>query len=365
MPENCDEIQYWSSRLINDAALTETPLYLVVSDVALVVRSNSNNLLAKLKHYFSHIVVAGCEPTIEVIAIEQPAPELNIDFFDWRREPGKTGRKDSYFDIPGGRLLRKVRTGMVFLQCEGPRIAAGPCTQNDNQVINFINAQFANAFQQQGALTCHAAGVVKNDQGFAVAGFSGGGKSTLMLHLLEHDHIKYLTNDRLYIRKQGNGVSANSIPKLPRVNPGTIVHNPRLQSLLSAARREQLLALPQAALWELEEKYDVFIDDLYGKDRIQMQAPLSGFLVLNWQRDSEHDLQVARVDLEERRDLLAAIMKSPGPFYQRSDGSLYQDSLTLDEQAYLEVLRPIPIYEASGRVDFTALAEICVNELMA
>ena len=82
------------------------------------------------------------------------------EFIDWAREPGKTGRKDSYLDLDGGRLVRKVRTGMVFLQSAGERIAAGPCLRYDNQVINFINAQYMNWLQNQGWLICHASGLV-------------------------------------------------------------------------------------------------------------------------------------------------------------------------------------------------------------
>jgi len=64
---------------------------------------------------------------------------MDFDFKDWTREFGKSGRKDSYVDIEDARLIHKVRTGMVFLQSSDQKIAAGPCLQNDNQVINFIN----------------------------------------------------------------------------------------------------------------------------------------------------------------------------------------------------------------------------------
>ena len=64
------------------------------------------------------------------------------------------------------------------------------------------------------------------------------------------------------------------------------------------------------------------------------EAPLAGFLVLNWQRDADADLALQRVELAQRRDLLAAIMKSPGPFYQYADGSFYSDTADFDVQAY-------------------------------
>ena len=137
---------------------------------------------------------------------------MSLNFIDWAREPGKTGRKDSYVDLLGGRLLRKVRTGMVFLQSDTWRIAAGPCEANDNQVINFINAQYMNDLQRHDWLICHAAGLVRGERAVAIAGFSGGGKSTVMLRAMEHPSLDYLTNDRLFIRGDEQGVQAAGIP---------------------------------------------------------------------------------------------------------------------------------------------------------
>ena len=349
--------------LYNGAQLCEQTLYLALGECTLRLRSNSSELISQLERYFSHATSPAAEPDLDIVAIERAAPELGIDFIDWKREPGKSGRKDSYFDFSGGRLVRKVRTGMVFLQSETQRIAAGPCLRYDNQVINFINAQYMNWLQNQGWLICHAAGLVHNGRTLGIAGFSGGGKSTLMLHILENPGIHYLTNDRLFIKTDSATTQAAGIPKLPRVNPGTIVHNPRLHPLIPTEQRESLLALPRDELWELEEKYDVLIDQVYGRGRITTEAPLAAFLVLNWKRDSDQPLNLQRVDLAERHDLLGAIMKSPGPFYQYTDGSFYQDDMSFDVQAYLDTLKEIPIYEASGSVDFDAMAQR-LDELM-
>lgn len=80
-------------------------------------------------------------------------------------------------------------------------------------------------------------------------------------------------------------------------------------------------------------------------------------MVLNWQRDTDQPLQVEAVDLNQRRDLLSAIMKSPGPFFQHRDGRFQSDDQRFDETAYLQVLQSVPVYEARGRVDFAALAQ--------
>jgi HprK-related kinase B len=154
------------------------------------------------------------------------------------------------------------------------------------------------------------------------------------------------------------------IPKLPRINPGTIVHNPRLQPLIDAEERARLLTLPQQELWDIEDKYDVQVGDLYGPGKITERAPMSAFLVLNWQRGSSAPLQLDRVDLEQRRDLLGAIMKSPGPFYQYADGHFHQDTTPFDETAYLTAMQGVAVYEAAGGVDFDALIERCLDGVM-
>ena len=82
---------------------------------------------------------------------------------------------------------------------------------------------------------------------------------------------------------------------------------------------------------------------------------LQSFLVLNWSHDSNQATRLDKVDLESRKDLLPAIMKSPGPFMQFADGSMYKDSDPLDSQTYIDTLRGVTVLEASGRVDIPLL----------
>jgi HprK-related kinase B len=282
--------------------------------------------------------------------------ESELSFTDWRREAGKSGRKDSYLDLPQARVIRKVRTGMVFLQSESLRIAAGPCLQHDNQLINFICSQYMTWLQQQGWLICHASGLEIAGRGLGIAGFSGGGKSTLMLNLLENEQFNFLTNDRLFIHSSGEGtVSARGIPKLPRINPGTIINNKRLHELISQQRRKELLQLPLEELWDLEEKYDVLITPLYGPQRITHVATIEHFVILNWKRHEEEESHVTEIDIQQRQDLLTALMKSPGPFYQQADGHFLDHDSTTDPQRYLQNLDGITFYEVTGRVDFDAV----------
>jgi HprK-related kinase B len=347
--------------LLREADLLESPLSLSVGDLGVDIRSNSQHLLDRLAGYFSHLISNPVKERIEIIAIEHEVLESHLPFKDWRREPGKKGRKDAYYDLPDGRLVLKVRTGMLFLQSDSNRIAAGPCLQYDNQLINFINSQVMNRLQHQGWLINHAAALRLGESTLGVAGFSGNGKSTLMLHLMEHPQSCYLTNDRLFLKKEESGVKAVGIPKLPRVNPGTVINNPRLAPLISDEREASLRELPLQELWELEEKHDVDVADLYGPQRIDTSTPyaLDAMLILNWSRETESPVALEPVDLAERPDLLPALMKSPGPFYQDLDGRFLRDDDAQSESIYLELLKDVSVFEVTGRMDFAQLREIC------
>ena len=345
-------------KLTTNMILDDRIVVLDLDGFTIALRSNSALLLQRFNHYFAHVRGSGPTDT-EVIALDGPADDLGLAFTDWAREPGKTGRKDAYVDLPDGRVVQKIRTGMIFLQSDEHQIAAGPCLEYDNQVINFINTQYMNWLQRKGALICHASGLVIDGHGLGMAGFSGGGKSTLMLQILEHAGTGYLTNDRLFLKSNSSGILALGIPKLPRINPGTIINNSTLRSMLSETRQEQLRALPKAQLWELEEKYDVDVEAVYGKGKIAPTAPLKAFLILNWQRDSAQPCTFSKVTLGERRELLSALMKSPGPFYQFSDGTFLRDDMPLDKLPYLDALQDIDIWEACGSVNFEAATQHC------
>jgi HprK-related kinase B len=351
-----------ANTLIGSHALCEGEIVLDLDNYKIRVCSNSEALLEKLGIYFSSSLGLG-PADIEVVAIDGDAPDLAIDYIDWKRETGKSGRKDTYFDLIDGRIIRKARTGMVFLQSRDFIIASGPSLKNDNQVINFINAQYMNHLQHQGALICHASGLVTHGKSLAMAGFSGGGKSTLMLHMMAEKGVSYLTNDRLFLSDKDGQVSAHGIPKLPRINPGTIINNKHLRMLLNPERIDELKALPMAELWDLEEKYDVFIEDIFGENKTSLSAPLAAFLVLNWSHNSQYPCDIHQVDLTKRHDLLSAIMKAQGPFFQDLEGVFSTDEKQLDKTPYLSCLKDIPIFEARGKVDFDFAKQFCLKHL--
>lgn len=363
--------QHIADILIGGSTLSTTTIKLSINQFAVTIRSNSESLLDWCRYYYKDIIQPDTiNAHIEIIAIERKVPDLDINYKNWIRASNKKARKDMIYDIPGARILKKVRTNMIFLQSRTHLIAAGECLKNKDQIINFINAQYMTFVQNQQAVVCHAAGlVIKNkssEHALGLAGFSGGGKSTLMLHMLAQSNTRFLSNDRLFLKKiSAEKTLAFGIPKLPRINPGTIIHNPMLKHLITKQQRDELKQLPNKKLWALEEKYDVFISEIYGPDKVQYQSNIKHFVVLNWQHDSTDPVTLTAVNLSQRKDLLAAIMKPPGPFYQYDNGDLYQHTSTLNEKSYLDVFQNITVYEACGGVDFDALGKLCFQKLFS
>ena len=220
-----------------------------------------------------------------------------------------------------------------------------------------------NRLQHSNYLICHAAAVQVNGVGLALAGFSGGGKSTLMLKLMENSDSKFISNDRLFLRYSDDGVHAVGVPKLPRVNPGTLLNNARLRDLMDEGDQSYFDHLPFSELWNIEKKYDVPIEALYGKGRILASSDLSAVIILNWRHDSDEQTMIQAVDIAARRELLAAVKKAPGPFYQDANGKFLQDDNGVDEEPYLALLRQSQVWELSGKVDIECGVKLIMNQL--
>lgn len=342
------------ARLDRSGLTAVAPLSLSVGPIRLRLRC-AGALRAELAAYFADVLSEDCPDAIEIDILQRQALDPAPHWVDWVREPGKTGRKDAIHDLADGRLVFKRRTGVTFLQSRTALVAFGPVASNANQVINFVNTQVLNACLRDGWQICHAAAVTNGARSLAIAGLSGGGKSTAILRMMDLPGTAFVTNDRLMVRGDAPVPTALGIPKQPRINPGTILHNARLHPLLMPERLAELSAMPPDELWHLEEKYDLIVPAIYGPGRAQLAASLTDFWVLNWHRDSAQPTAVTPVDLSARTDLLAAIMKSAGPFYADVMGRFHTGQTPLDPAAYLAALRNVRLCEVTGRVDFDAL----------
>lgn len=353
------DIAELQARLMAEVEL-EPICCLALGERALRVVGNSSELGAALRAYFApYLVDSAPADAPEVVALEREPLHFDVEWTDWPREAGKSGLKERYHDAPGGRLLWKVRTGMMFILKPERAVAVGECRANLNQVINLVNNQFIAWLMDEGHALCHAAGVVRAGAGLGMAGVSGAGKSTLALRLIDRG-ASFVSNDRLLVRREAKGVVMRGIPKMPRVNPGTLLSLPSLERVLPEGRSAELRRLPLPELWELEEKYDADIGELYGPGRVASEAPLTTFLVLSWSYKNDGPAVVEHATLAERPELLAQIEKHPGPFYH--SGGVYDTRGSVSElpaAPYLDVLGDVPLLAISGGVDWGVAVEAC------
>jgi HprK-related kinase B len=150
------------------------------------------------------------------------------------------------------------------------------------------------------------------------------------------------------------------IPKLPRVNPGTIMSNPLLERIIPDEERREFEKYPPEKLWELEHKYDVDISEIYGEDRFVLQAEMKALVIINWERNGSEPFAITEVDLVKRPDLVHAYMKLPGLFFEMSDDTNPPD---FSETAYINCLKGCRVFEITGSVNFEEAAEYCISLL--
>jgi HprK-related kinase B len=322
------------------------------------VESNSPELIESLADYFGEpSASAPSRARLHVLAIEAARAQFPFELKEWPRAAGSTP-KEAFVDMADGRLVRKLRTGMQFLSTPADRIAVGPCLRNLNQVINFIIAQYTLYQRHAGWAVCHAAGVADAGSALGIAAHSGLGKSTLALHLVSSG-LDYVSNDRLLVRQSGQGAEVAGVPKLPRVNPGTLLHNPDLAHVLPRARRAELEKLGVQELWDFEEKYDVVVERVFGSGRRRDTAPLGALVVLNWAPQSVLPTRFTVVQLRQRPDLLALLIKAPGVFDWAGGGKGVPVHTWADPQDHVELLSRVPIVEVTGRADFPLAVAHC------
>ncbi len=326
-------------------------------DCAVAVHADREETIGALADYYGPFVTAADPaPPITVTVHQADPPDLPVSFTRKPPDPGKTRIKEEFVDLPDGRIVRKRLTGMIFLFGEGDHLAVGPCRENLNQVINFINNRYIEWKLCDGCLLGHAAGVLLDGRGLALAGTSGAGKSTLALELMNHG-ARFVSNDRIMVTETDQGLSMFGVAKLPRINPGTALNNPNLEKIVPDADRERFSGLSRDRLWAVEHKYDAPIDRCFGPDRFVLSGPMDGLVILNWDRDAGEDPRIRRVEIGRRPDLLAAFMKPTGLFFLPDDPAAAPD---LSEAAYIRLLSRHPVWEIVGGVDFARAALDCM-----
>ena len=320
--------------------------------------SNDYKLLNELRSYFKQFTTSEDVTIHCCITLHQgQVPNIPLDFESKPPEKDKKKIKEEFCKLANGKIVKKLASGIYFIFDREDFLAVGPCLEHTNQVVNFINQRFIEHKVNQGALLAHAAGVQKDGQGLAVAGNSGSGKSTLALQLLNYG-FTFTSNDRLLLQQHPYGLRMLGVAKLPRINPGTALNNPKLQTLLPSAERSRLNSLPTQKLWELEDKYDVPIEDIYGQEKFFLNAPIDSLLFLNWS-DKNAPLHLEKFCPRERLDLIEMLKKESDSFYCVNCKTCTEHSIA----NYCEILEQIRMYELSGGIDFERAVEICFQIL--
>ncbi|HWO94213.1 MAG TPA: hypothetical protein VNL92_05565, partial [Dehalococcoidia bacterium] len=266
--------------------------------------------------------------------------------------PPKPGHevKEAIAEAADGRVIVKRRTGLVIVVRPGEYFVLGDVTKHEHQVHNVIGNAFASGFLEQGYVMLHASAVSDPSVGMAFGARSGGGKSSLALAMLERG-FRFVTNDRLFVRPIDDGVQMLGMPKMPRVNPGTLVRLPSLRSLLDREERRLIATLSHRELWELERKHDVDVDSLYGPGTwVTDVVPLDGLYILHWSLDGD-GLEVRTVEsVAERFRELRGLLKGLGPYAPRRAHHLSPAGLDA-------IAARLPVYRVEGRADVVLLSE--------
>lgn len=322
--------------------------------------ANEKAIIEELAKYFGPFAEDVNQPDIFITVHEAPTPEFPLSFTIKTPDPGKTKIKEEFAELPDGRIVRKRLTDMIFVFGQGDNLAMGPCLENMNQVVNFINNRHIEWKLCQGCLLGHAAGVIWNGKGVSLAGFSGAGKSTLALHLMNQG-ATFVSNDRLMIEKNGQKLFMYGVAKLPRINPGTILNNPNLENLMTPEERERFSALSGEELWNLEYKYDAPIDKCFGEGRFVLGSPMHSLVILNWKK-GQGETSVQKVNPMVRKDLLPAFMKSTGLFLLPHNGCAMPEPHI---ENYIEFLSLCNVFEITGGINFEKAAEGISRQLSA
>ena len=327
----------------------EVPLSFL--EVPFTIRTNSEALARKLKAYFSSW---DCKPRGEtghiIHAVIGEGIVNNDKLVDVIRRPGKRV-KEAYYNASDGMVILKKRTGVVVYLNDNERYVVGRLVENFNQLVNQIDEIFVQHYLFNDYVLLHAS-AVKNASGQALVfcSESGTGKSTVAVALLEKG-FTFLSNDRVLVKRQAGEVDVIGVPKKPRVNPGTILAIPSLHVMLPEADRQRYAAMNRHELWELERKYDVEVEAIFGKGTLGLRGKAAALYLLGWQRDGS-GLNTEPLPGEEAFTLLQPNVLNPNTVYKKE-----HDKKQLD-QLVRQVLGKTPSFRVSGGVNIRGLSDL-------
>jgi len=337
----------------------EHRLLLDLHGVRIAVNTDSQAVAGLLRDYYAdYLSNDGGDAQYRVDA-HQKWLKVDQDELAIYVEKGKTKPKEAFLDDPeaGLRLMLKVRSGVLALLGRSHIRVAGDLAAFCNQLNNIINAVFIIDRMDAGYTLFHASALACGERGMIVSGRSGAGKSSAAIWTLDHD-ISIISNDRLLARRAAGadaaGIPMLGVPKKPRINPGTIVSNPKLHGMMSAEELARFQAMPKEELWHVEQKYDLDVKSVFGPAAEQATAMLHAAFFIDWEVGSDAPCRCERLPRERYPEFYRAVFKDGGVFDLRNT----ETSLKLEHEAeYERVLEGIPVYHVTGGVSFDTLVE--------
>jgi HprK-related kinase B len=328
----------------------EHSLALRFGNVTIGVETEDSGIQARLRRYYDGFAEGLREnhrPRTVIRVIEQAAAQPDEELVTWM-ERGK----EAFMDLPSGRLVRKLRSGISISIQEDSWSSfwtlRGPVSRNFSQLVNLIGTAYGLHLLDNGGSMIHASAVCDSaGRTIAVMGQSGVGKASVAVRLLERG-FDFVSNDRVILEPHltGRTVVAHGLPKLPRVNPGTLLDGEKTRFVLDAASQDLYAALPREELWKIREKHDIDVTNVLGR-RWLLSGDLKAALVLNWRHDGE-GLDFQRLSPGQALTELKLISQSFGVFDMRL--------LSRADTALAETARRVPVYRVTGRRDPAQLA---------
>lgn len=149
------------------------------------------------------------------------------------------------------------------------------------------------------------------------------------------------------------------VPKKPRINPGTIVSNPRLHFLLTPEELGRYRAMPIEELWHVERKFDLDLERVYGPGAVSRGASLHSAFFLDWTLGGG-ECRCRPLPPERFEEFCRAVFKDAGVFDPRNRETRIGPQHVAE---YRRVLEGIPVYLVEGGVSFPRLVEEMVGRV--
>ena len=333
-------------------------LQIAFNDFVVDVRINNKALQKKLLHYFAEFIVNSPKSIPHSTVTVHDAPPLNFPY-NYKRDIPKSPHKPiklEWVELGEGRIVRHCKTNIHYLLNEKENCIVGPCFDQKNKVVNFINSRFIKHQVDRDYLLGHAAGVNANGRGIIISGNSGAGKSTLALHLVTCG-ANFVSNDRVVINNKANAHFFGTLQH-PRINPGTVLNNPNLKNILTPEEHRKFSRIDTEALWQLEYKYDALIPECFGPARFVPKAPLSAVAILDWRR-CDAPMSIGCLTAQEASHHLSNIIKKNDVLYLPRNKNYTVPTI----HDYTAALANTPIFIIRGGVDFSGATHKLMNFL--